>query len=79
MSETLVVTLTITTVTSLLSLLVGGVIGWIVRQSTYESSSPQMVYGHPEMFDENGNLIPDEIVALRFEKNDNNEETEEDD
>jgi|TARA_S200000501_G_scaffold358837_1_gene384057 hypothetical protein len=79
MSETLVVTLTITTVTSLLSLLVGGVIGWIVRQTTYESSSPQMVYGHPEMFDENGNLIPDEIVALRFEKNDNNEETEEDD
>ena len=78
MSETLVVTLTITTVTSLLSLLVGGVIGWIVRQTTYESSSPQMVYGHPEMFDENGNLIPDEIVALRFEKNDNNEETEED-
>ena len=79
MSETLVVTLTITTVTSLLSLLVGGVIGWIVRQTTYESSSPQMVYGHPEMFEENGNLIPDEIVALRFEKNDNNEETEEDD
>ena len=79
MSEMLVVTLTITTVTSLLSLLVGGVIGWIVRQTTYESSSPQMVYGHPEMFDENGNLIPDEIVALRFEKNDNNEETEEDD
>ena len=29
--------------------------------------------------DEHGNLIPDEIVALRFEKNDNNEETEEDD
>ena len=79
MSETLVVTLTITTVTSLLSLLVGGVIGWIARQTTYESSSPQMVYGHPEMFEENGNLIPDEIVALRFEKNDNNEETEEDD
>ena len=79
MSETLVVTLTITTVTSLLSLLVGGVIGWIASQPPYESSSPQMVYGHPEMFDEHGNLIPDEIVALRFEKNDNNEETEEDD
>ena len=22
---------------------------------------------HPEMFDENGQLIPDEIVAVRFE------------
>ena len=37
------------------------------------------VYAHPEMFDQNGNLMPDEIVAVRFEKNDNNEETEEDD
>ena len=78
MSETLVVTLTITTVTSLLSLLVGGVIGWIAREVTYENT-PQTVYAHPEMFDENGNLMPDEIVAVRFEKNDNNEETEEDD
>ena len=79
MSETLVLSLTMTILGSTISLLVGGVIGWIVRQTTYESSSPQMVYGHPEMFDENGNLIPDVIVALRFEKNDNNEETEEDD
>ena len=30
---------------------------------------------HPEMYDENGNLIADEIVALRFENpNDNSEE-----
>ena len=79
MSETLVLSLTMTILGSTISLLVGGVIGWIVRQTTYESSSPQMVYGHPEMFDENGNLMPDEIVAVRFEKNDNNEETEEDD
>ena len=78
MSETLVVTLTITTVTSLLSLLVGGVIGWIVRQTTYESSSPQMVYGHPEMFDEHGNLSPDEIVAVRFENYDPIDEEEDD-
>ena len=79
MSEMLVLSLTMTILGSTISLLVGGVIGWFVRQTTYESSSPQMVYGHPEMFDEHGNLIPDEIVALRFEKNDNNEETEEDD
>ena len=64
MSETLVVTLTITTVTSLLSLLVGGVIGWIVRQATYESSSPQMVYGHPEMFDEKGNVVGVAVAKL---------------
>jgi len=29
------------------------------------------------MYDANGNIIPDEIVAVRFE-NDNNEENEED-
>ena len=24
---------------------------------------------HPEMYDQHGNLIPDEIVAFRFENN----------
>ena len=34
---------------------------------------------HPEMYDENGMLIPDEIVALRFENtNDNSEEDDSD-
>ena len=73
--ETLVVTLTLSTVMSLLALIVGGVIGWVARQHSYDTS-PQNMYGHPEMYDANGNIIPDEIVALRFE-NDNNEETEE--
>ena len=27
----------------------------------------QPVYTHPEMFDENGNILPDEILAVRFE------------
>ena len=74
--ETLIVTLTITTVMSFLSLLVGGTIGWMARQHSYETT-PQTIYNHPEMYDANGNIIPDEIVAVRFE-NDNNEETEED-
>ena len=78
MSETLVLSLTMTILGSTISLLVGGVIGWIARQVTYENT-PQTVYANPEMFDQNGNLMPDEIVAVRFEKNDNNEETEEDD
>ena len=78
MSEMLVLSLTMTILGSTISLLVGGVIGWIARQVTLENT-PQTVYAHPEMFDQNGNLMPDEIVAVRFEKNDNNEETEEDD
>ena len=68
MSETLVVTLTLTTVISLLALLVGGMIGWMARQHSYETT-PQVVYTHPEMFDENGQLVPDEILALRIENN----------
>ena len=74
--ETLVVTLTLSTVMSLLALIVGGVVGWVAREHSYETT-PQNMYGHPEMYDANGNIIPDEIVAVRFE-NDNNEETEED-
>ena len=77
MSETLVVTLTLTTVISLLALLVGGMIGWMARQHSYETT-PQIVYTHPEMFDENGQLVPDEILALRIENNyDTNTENEE--
>ena len=66
--ETLIVTLTISTVVSLLSLLVGGTIGWIARQHSYEKNLSHASYpSHPEMYDENGNLIADEIVAFRFE------------
>jgi hypothetical protein len=69
MSETLVVTLTLTTVMSALALLIGGMIGWMARQHSYETT-PQVVYTHPEMFDVNGNLVPDEILALRIENHD---------
>ena len=75
--EMTIVTLTLTTVVSLLALLVGGMIGWLARQHSYETT-PQIVYTHPEMFDENGQLVPDEIVAVRFENNyDNDTDTEE--
>ena len=67
--ETLVITLTLTTVVSLLALLVGGMIGWMAREHSYETT-PQVVYTHPEMFDANGQLVPDEILALRIENHD---------
>jgi hypothetical protein len=43
-------------------------IGWMARQHSYETT-PQVIYTHPEMFDENGHLVPDEILALRIENN----------
>ena len=75
MSETLVVTLTLTTIVSILALIVGGMIGWMARQHSYETT-PQVVYTHPEMFDTNGQLVPDEILALRIETHDTDEETD---
>ena len=77
MSETLIVTLILTTLVSFLAFLVGGVIGWVAREHSYETT-PQTVYAHPEMFDENGNLSADEILAVRFENYDNTEDDEED-
>ncbi len=73
----MVVTLTLTTVVSFLALLVGGMIGWMARQHSYDTT-PQYVYTHPEMFDENGHVVPDEIVAVRFEQTYDNQEDDED-
>ena len=73
-----IVTLTLSTVVSLLALLVGGMIGWMARQHSYETT-PQYMWTHPEMLDENGNLVPDEIVAVRFENYDTTEDNDEED
>ncbi len=78
MSETLVVTLTLMTIVSILAILVGGMIGWMARQHSYETT-PQIVYTHPEMFDANGQLVPDEILALRIENNYDKEIDDDDD
>ena len=78
MSETLVVTLTLMTLVSILAILVGGMIGWMARQHSYETT-PQVVYTHPEMFDANGQLVPDEILALRIENNYDKEIDDDDD
>lgn len=61
----------------LLFLLVGSVLGWIVRTFLY-SIQVKTVYAHPEMFDQNGNIIPDEILAVRFENDYDYNEDEED-
>ena len=65
------------TLVSILAILVGGMIGWMARQHSYETT-PQVVYTHPEMFDANGQLVPDEILALRIETHDNPDDEEDD-
>ena len=64
----LAVTLTLSTIISVMFLLVGGVIGYLVKEYVYERNSTY-IPTHPEMFDENGQIIADEILAVRFENN----------
>jgi len=60
---------------TILFLLVGLMIGWMVKQYIDETTLPKL---HPEMFDEEGNIIPDTIYAVRFENDDFEYEDEED-
>ena len=60
----LAVTLTIGTLVSIMMFFVGGVVGWLAKEHAFTT---QPIYTHPEMFDENGNVLPDEILAVRFE------------
>ena len=76
----LAVTLTLSSIISIMFLLVGGVIGYLLKEYVIERNST-LIPTHPEMFDEQGNLIPDEVIAFNFENYhdyDNEEENDED-
>ena len=64
----LAVTLTLSSIISIMFLLVGGVIGYLLKEYVIERNST-LIPTHPEMFDENGLVIPDDILAVRFENN----------
>jgi hypothetical protein len=52
---------------------VGLVTGWVARE--YMMNYREIPRPHPEMFDNQGNLIPDEVIAFNFENYyDDNEE-----
>ena len=52
---------------SLLFFFVGILGGWVARD--YMLNYREIPRPHPEMFDVNGNLVPDEVIAFRFENN----------
>jgi hypothetical protein len=62
---------------TLLFFMVGSIIGWLTYRHLLETRPP---YLHPEFFDENGQVIPDEVVAVRFEEGyfDDDEDDEDD-
>ena len=61
---------------SFLLFAIGVLIGWVTRD--YLLNYREIPRPHPEMFDMNGNLVPDEIVAFRFENYDEDYNNEED-
>jgi hypothetical protein len=77
--------LTFTILFCVMFLFIGLIGGWIFKQYQVER-----IYGirniHPEFLDNNGNIIPDEVLAVRFEEgffdgeeyNDEDDENEED-
>ncbi len=46
-------------------LLLGGVIGYLTY--SYLSAQSAALPQHPEFYDEDGNILPDDILAIRFE------------
>ncbi len=68
--------LVLSTVLMVLFLIVGLLIGWVARE--YMINYQDTPKFHPEFYDENGNIIADEIVAIRVEHDYDNDEPEED-
>jgi hypothetical protein len=69
------VTLVFSVMFFVMSIILGGVVGWLYRGYTFSQHPMNM---HPEMFDVNGNIIPDEIIAFNFNGDYDEEEEPED-
>jgi hypothetical protein len=57
---------------TVLFLIVGLIGGWTARE--YMMNYREVPRPHPEMFDGQGNLIPDEVIAFNFENYYDNDE-----
>jgi len=73
-NNVLAIALTFGTLVAVLFLCVGGIIGWLYKEHQQRYNISEM---HPEMYDLKGNVIPDEIIAFRFENLNFDSETEE--
>ena len=62
----LAVSLVLGSFLTVLFLIVGVLTGWVARE--YMMNYREIPKIHPEMFDTQGNLIPDEVLAIRFEE-----------
>jgi len=73
----ILISILIAIITSIAGLFIVGVMaGWMARNEVYQLNYSNL---HPEFFDENGNVISDEILTVKFEENDDTDEDDEDD
>ncbi|MHA2276413.1 MAG: hypothetical protein ACXAC2_11620, partial [Candidatus Kariarchaeaceae archaeon] len=72
----LAISLVFGSILTILFLIVGLIGGWVARE--YMMNYREIPRPHPEMFDNQGNLIPDEVIAFNFDNyydyEDNNDE-----
>ena len=69
-------TITLFSLVTIQFLLIGVVVGYLTRDLFQRQTIPYM---HPEMLDEYGNVLPDEILAVRFENDYETQEHDEED
>ena len=62
---------------TILFLMMGLMIGWTARE--YMMNYREVPRPHPEMFDGQGNLIPDEVIAFNFDNYHDYEDTSDED
>jgi len=73
--------LTISTLVSIMFFFVGGMVGWLAKEHVIKTTPyhPDTVNLHPEFLDEDGNVIPDTVLAVRFENAEDYDDYEDDD
>ena len=69
-------TITLFSLVTIQFLLLGLVVGYLTREVLQRQNIP---YIHPEMLDEYGNVLPDEILAVRFENDYETQDYDEED
>ena len=67
--------LALSVMVGILTLGLGLVIGYLFRSYIHDTT-PQ--YSHPEMYDANGNPLPDELIAFRFDPDRINDDDDDD-
>lgn len=73
--------LTIGSFVVVIALIVGSMLGWVAREYMYnyhdnDNSSYTM---HPEMYDEDGNILADQLIAFRFENSEDDDDYHDED